>query len=482
MSALKNLGNKKNVVAITAACLFAAVLVFLYVLPRYNFSDRFVEPGFEDEDLLLIVGDANLSQNNSNPYPFMMFLNLRDWSIETINLKTLFQDLNVVSIVEARPFLLNGQYKLVLATRGPEDINGTVLILGKTGRSWQDLKIEFREELPYPFVRSLFVGDITGDGKEEIVVGAREGGFIKYYTFADGRWSGKTIDKLGVDKPAVAIHDLLVEDLDEDGLQEILLTAHIPVSRLQDWDSKELPQFKPKILQYKFDQTQGDWSKEIFWEYTETTPIAVMRLGNSAFIDEYYAHARYLYSVDVDGDGTKEIVATQRGGSQDLVAFKRHEDGWKQDIIEDALSLDRQIIAVGDIDNDGKVEIIAATQEHDALLLYEYEQGKWERSLLATDLIEGRPDRVEPNFLRDKTRSQRIHETEGVGSIQGVTILNSSEGKYKNILYIVSGHHTKAAQFYLFSYDPQKNLWGGELVAELEIGIHAWHMYPYFPH
>ena len=473
--------TKKVILAAAAATfLAAAVLMFFYLLPKLD-ALRAI-PDLADENLLLIAGDSYIDESggitNQGTFPFIIFLDTRDWSAEILNLHTLFPELhpNVVSVVEARPFMHNGRHKLAVATRGPENVNGTLLILQKTGRLSPRLEIEFQEELPYPFVRSIFVADVTGDGKKNIVVGTRHGGVVRYYTFTDGQWSGETIDKLGEEYPSVAIHDLLVADIDEDGLQEILLTAHIPVYRLADWDDKEnLPLYKPQLLQYKFDQKKGTWNKSVVWEYTEMVPVGPVGLFNisyNPYVQEYYSHARYLYFVDIDGDGSKEIVASQQGGrgSRDLAVFRRNDGVWTQEVVEQELELDRQVISLGDIDSDGKTEIVAATHAHDFLLLYDYEQGKWERRHIATDVSAGRPERLV------KDVGLRASGTQEEGSIQAAAILNSPGEKYKNILYVVSGRKTENTLFYLLSYDPLKDAWEKELVLELDIGIHAWYI------
>jgi hypothetical protein len=483
--------TKKVILAAAAAAfLTAAVLVFLYLWPRYDLSGQIFVPGFTDETLLL-VGSSFLGDGVN--HPLMLFINTRDWSIKTLDLNT-FPNINATGITETVPFLLNGEQKWAVTTHHP----GKLLIMGiappeqeainssqesetdagfaashiTTNLSSHGLQIEFEEEID-EFVLAVFVGDITGEGKEEIVVGTRPNGILKYYAFADGRWSGTTIDKLGIGKFGAAINDLLIADLDENGLNEIVLTTHIPLHQFREEDT-EFPPFDPKILQYKLDQELGTWSKNVIWSYTATEPLSWVQklLYPNVRTDEYYPYPRYLFFDNVDGDGEKEIVTNQLGIIQSIVLLKRQKikgrksaQSWRKEIIESELSLDPRVIAVGDITNDGKSDIIAPTKPNDALMLYKQEV-KWRRSIVDRDLVGEDPPPTD--------------EESGEERVQAVAIVNAPKGKYKKILYVVSSPKGKAARFYLLSYEIRKDAWEKELVAELPIGIQAWHIGPAF--
>lgn len=463
MIAQKLLGNKKTIIILTAICLLVGVLLFFHFLPKYDLPGKNLSPDLANESLLL-VGESFLEASGESS--LMLFIDPNDWSIDIVDLNT-FPNFHAAGILDARPFLLNGEQKWAVATSGP----GKMLILGRSGHSWPDLKIEFEEESPDTYVRAIFVGDITGDGKEEIVTGTRPSGILRYYTFVNGQWSGRTIDKLGIDERGSAIHDLLIADLNKNGLNEILLTTHIPIYQLTGKED-ELPKSKPKIIRYEFNQKQNTWSKEVLWEFTTTKLFGpgqlqkfAQKLGGppkTGSLDVYYQHGRYLFFDDFAGDDAKEIVSNLRGGKQKLLVLNQQKTGsWQtMGIIENELSLNRQTIATGDIDNNGKSEILSTTVTDDALLLYAYKQGAWKRTIIAKDLTGG------------------ANEGE---SVQAIIILNSSTKKYKKILYVVSGLHANTTRFFLLSYTPSKDVWEKELVAELDIGIHAWHISPTFP-
>jgi len=456
---------KKTVIIATAAVsLAAAVLVFLYVLPKSNLPQPFGAPQFGDETLLLvgssITGPADQDSNRDpSTYPLMIFLNPRDWSLEVLDVRE-FPGLQskTAGIVEAEPFTLNGEKKWAVITRH----SGQLLILGGDLTPGDGLEVEFEERVDPTreggddVVRALFVADITGDGEDDIIVGTRPSGILRFYSFADGQWSQTTIDRLDG-----TIHDLLVGDSDGDGANEILLTTHIP---LHNVEGKELPGYTPKILKYQFAREEGVWEKDVIAEYTELRPFSAYQqeeFRDSGFnFDSYYPHPRYIFLEDFDGDGSKELVTNHRGGDDKYLLSLKHtgEGSYAQDVVENELEINRQVVAVGDITNDGTAELIATTQSDDALLLYDYTQGKWEKNIIAEDLAgESEED-----------------------TVQFAYVLASGEQGYRNILYMVSGFKADEARFYVLSHNPRSGEWERELVATLPMGVQSWYITPAF--
>lgn len=421
------------IITILLSCSILAILA-IYASkqksPAFDISD--ISRNFQSKPGLLLVGDELIKQG-----PLMFFIDPNDLSIDKVNLNK-SPNIDFAGIHEVRPFMLDNKYKLAMGTHHP----GKVLILSDDGASWDSLEIEFEEELD-EFVRAVFVGDIDSDGKEEIVVGTRPNGILKYYKFADGQWSGTIIDKINV-----TIHDLLITDWDSNGLNEIIITTSIPFHYTTE---DKVLEYKPKILKYEFDRNQNKWKKEVVWEFTKIVSNLNPK-GDSEKDLTVYEHARYLFFADFYEDGAKEMVANIPD-SGSLKVFKLDGIDYSQEMIEDRLMLSDSIITVGDIDNDGKSEIITSTWADDALLLYKYEEGKWKRSVLA----EGLADKM----------------------VMAVTILDCPGEKYKKILYVAISSGT--TRFYVLEYEPLEDAWGKELVAELKIEINVWGIFPAFP-
>jgi hypothetical protein len=387
---------------------------------------------FKQKPGLFLVGGI-FKEAGSRWEPLLLFFDPDKFSIDRVDLKKL-PNINFELITEIRPFMINGKYKLAVGTRAP----GKILIFGDIDTSWNNLKIEFEEELEQDeLLRTLYAGDIDNDGIEEIVVGTRPKGILKYYKYINNQWIGKTIDTINA-----TIHDLVIADSDENSLNEIIITASLVKSQL----SKSVPpKFTPEILKYEFNKDK--WNKKTISEFTEE------KIRKGGIID--YARARYLFFENFDEDGKKEIVANMLKGN--LIEFKKQGNSYFQSIIENTMQLSKDVVAIGDIDDDGKSEIIATTKTTDTLLLYEYEKGKWTRSILAEDLID---------------KNENIVAVTKVG--------------YKKILYVVSDRITPdgpngTTHFYILEYQPQKNIWEKKSVAEQEIQVDAWGIFPAFP-
>ncbi len=199
----------------------------------------------------------------------------------------------------------------------------------------------------------LAIGDVTGDGKDDIVVVARQGydnagvdpiyyGEDRVYVFestADNTWANTWTGMTEIG----AIKSLAIGDSDSDGNKEIIVT-----------DSNK------KI--YVYERSGGSFSKT--WE---SSPIE-----NQNDPGELVDNVMSVVVDDSDSDGHKEIIVATNYGqffvfentgnnsySQSFV-YQDWDNGW-----------DVAHIAVDDVDNDGNREIILVSDISPQLRIYE---------------------------------------------------------------------------------------------------------------
>lgn len=374
---------------------------------------------------LLMVGDIK----KKSIEPMMLYIDTNDFSIHKINVSKIINS-RFSGIHQIKSFTINNSYKITLCVYDP----GKLIILSSEN-GLGNLKTEFEEELDER-VKKAVLADIDDDGKEEIVVGTRPNGILKYYKFANGNWSGVEIDELNE-----TIHDLIVTDSDNDGKNEIIVTTSVTEEK------GNLTSLPAMLLKYELNKSQNKWYKTIISEFTRKTT----RVGTENITID--AHPRYLFADDFDGDGLKEIV-TNVINSGNLISFKWNGTGYSENIIEDSLMVNRNIITSSDIDNDGKNEIITITELNDALLMYKFEGSEWKRHVLTQDLVD------------DSSQN-----------VISMIVLNSSSTNYKKILYVVNATNTV---FNILEYKPN-NVWERKKIGELKISINrAWGIYPVF--
>lgn len=422
---------------ITLFATFLVLILIAYVLgkptaPNSNPTTTSNNPN------LLLVGQYGKDQNDIKP--LLLLINTDNFTINQIDL-TQFKDLGFQGIDEARVFKIGDQYRLALATYE----KGKLLIFSASDSSLKNLKLEFVDTFPdLERVRALDVGDINGDGQDEVAVGTRPGGILKYYQYAQGKWTGTVIDKVNA-----SIHDLLITDADRDGKNEIIITPSTA------WGSVEnkLLVTEPKIVEYKF--AENNWVKHVLWE----DKASLVETGR-------YEHARFIFTGNFDGWGFPEMATgiIQRPFLLQLLTLRWNGLGYSQfsqDIGSD-VKQNVEIIIHGDIDNDGRDEIFVPTLTSSALLMYKWQSGKWEQQVIADN-------------LEDKQNT-------GNQIIQAMAIINSQSGGYKKILYITAGetpNESNSANFYVLSYDAQKRIWVRTLVNNLNLpSIQGWGIFP----
>ena len=379
---------------------------------------------------LLFVGDTD-----DEIKPLLLYFNSNNLTFNNLNLTNIILDF--VGFHKADSFIVNNQYKIVLGTYKP----GKVIILGSNNTIWNNFKFEFSDNLDLR-IRALAIGDIDNDRKDEILVGTRPNGILKYYKFINESWKGFLIDQLNK-----SIHDLAITDFDGLGKNEVFVSASIS----PDDGKANGTSSSAELIKYEFNN--NTWSKETLLNFTYV--INKFSDSNPPVPITLYDHSRYIFIDDFEGNGKKEIVTISVPLGH-LYEFKRDNIGYSISNIENNLTLSDSIITSGDLFNDGKKEIVISTKLFDSLLMYQFDKGGWKRTVLTKDLIKSADE-----------------------SVVGISIIPSLPAeKYKKVLLVTNS--TKL-NFYVLEYDDRSNEWNNRFIGGLDTHIHStWGIYPTF--
>jgi hypothetical protein len=194
---------------------------------------------------------------------------------------------------------------------------------------------------------SLTAGDIDGDGYAEIVTGGNGGLF----------WYRPATFEKGMIAQGNFSVGLLVDDMDEDGIREIYAAEK--------------------------DETRNKWIISRF------TICADKTFAKSVVDDNCSLLAHDLISVDIDGDGKKELLANAVFAEVNGIYIYKPEFGWeglwqKYPVSEGIFT---EGLSVGDLDGDGRMEIVSGPDwykmpEEGAF------SGPWIRRIYAPDFRE----------------------------------------------------------------------------------------------
>ena len=238
-----------------------------------------------------------------------------------------------------------------------------VLSLGGTGAAVKLWRPDGRRERlweadfggRFSRMRDAEVGDIYGDGSSAIAVATHDQGVVAVLRPDDaGGFAVEELDR----QPDTVVHEIELGDLDGDGTLEIYATPTAP-NRV---DGTAQP---GSVVRYVPAKDEG-----------RTT---VADLGDR--------HAKEILVADIDGDGRDELYVSVEAVSGGKVEIRRYLAGTEPTEGEIVASLDDKLcrfLTVGDLDGDGQLEMVAATNRA-GLWLLEPGDLPWPAQLIASD-------------------------------------------------------------------------------------------------
>ena len=254
----------------------------------------------------------------------------------------------------------------------------------------------------YDRLRDFEVGDVTGDGADDIVIATHDQGVVAVMV-----WRGEKYEPTEIHRePDTFVHEIELGDIDGDGDLEIFDTPSHPnkldgsiqpgaidmwmrqgdtwkqhrVEDLPTRHAKEiltitLPGERHAVLLASLEgeqigSTQGGG---------DTTRIRLYRWNGKSFSSTDVAVlpgklCRFLTYGDTDGDGKKEVVAfTKSSGIWKLEPGKGAADPWQKRLIATGSSGFEHAAYLHDFNGDGRDEIYVASDDQHELRCYWYD-------------------------------------------------------------------------------------------------------------
>jgi hypothetical protein len=254
-------------------------------------------------------------------------------------------------------------------------------------------------------LRDVEVGDVDGDGKPELVIATHDQGVIAVVHPDDG-WRVEEIDR----QPDTFVHEIELGDVDGDGTPEIFATPSRP-NKLEAQQPGEVRVYRHGAQGWTkgvVDAPTDTHAKEILvadvdgagprlyvvWEGAVGAGGALVRpvtIKRYAAQDGAYAGVeiatipdrlmRALQAGDVTGDGRIDLVGGALGSG--LWLLQQDKAGWSVGLIDKGSSGFEQPVALVDVDGDGKLEVVVASEDQQELRAYRWNGSGFDKQVIA---------------------------------------------------------------------------------------------------
>ena len=212
-------------------------------------------------------------------------------------------------------------------------------------------------------LRDFEIGDVTGDGKLDIAIVTHDQGVVAVLSRGENGWQATEIDR----KERTVVHECELGDLDGDGVLEIYATPSKP----NKFDGTPQP---GEIVVYH--HTPEGFEREVVEEFPlrHVKEILVTEIGESSPVLLASVEAELGQRADALLDAKKTLIKRYRFENGEYVG----------DVVCTLPDHLCRFLNAGDIDGDGKPELIASTHKK-GIWLIRPAQAKWQTELIDAD-------------------------------------------------------------------------------------------------
>ncbi|MBN2803972.1 MAG: VCBS repeat-containing protein, partial [Deltaproteobacteria bacterium] len=263
-------------------------------------------------------------------------------------------------------------------------------------------------------LRDFEKADFDGDGNEDLAIATHDQGVVAVVWNRGGKWVPEEIDR----QADMFVHEIEIGDLDGNGKLEIYATPSKPntasgveqgggIIRFawngEKFEKSEVVHYdKRHIKEVLVADVDGDGKPELYASveaqmgegFKIEVPVDIVRFDyiDGKFVSKKVVQlagerfCRFLTAGDIDGDGKKELVAS--AFSTGIHVIKQTGEGSYSDTVIDKESGGfEHATYMADIDGDGKLELYAADDNHGSINQYVYDGKKYVKTTINKRLV-----------------------------------------------------------------------------------------------
>jgi len=283
----------------------------------------------------------------------------------------------------------------------------------KTDKGWQAERLWNPTFGPkFDRLRDFEVGDVTGNGNDDIVIATHDQGVVAVLSWKAGKYQAEEISR----EKDTFVHEIELGDVDGDGTLEILDTPSHP-NRLDGtvqtgavdmwkwkagkWTHVRVDTFKTRHAKEWLTARLPGETRDALFASMEGERIGARdqdgdstRLRMYHFDGENIVHrdiaslpgklCRFLTYGETDGDGRKELIAfTSKSGIWKMEPPADSDGTWKKSLLATGSSGFEHAAYLYDFNGDGKDEIYVASDNQKELRCYWYDGSHYQHEVLA---------------------------------------------------------------------------------------------------